>query len=161
MKKPSLESTMTSGSHRLVALMFDLALMIILAILLLTPSIFVFINALVDSNYWTVSVCFVVALLSGGFVAIAILLYQVALPYYWGGQTLGMRFFKMKYVGESGEPCSVKPLLICSISTLALALLTVGVYFFVEFLTIAGSAGHRSFVDTVARLYVVDTDSEN
>jgi uncharacterized RDD family membrane protein YckC len=158
MKKKETDSlALTSPSHRIIAAMFDLAIIILFSLVFLIPSIAVYVNALLEPNAWTLTATYIVAVLSGGVIALLILLYEVVLPLYWKGQTLGMRFFKMKYVREEGGELSIAPLLISSVTALSLALLTFGLYFLVELFAIAGSDHHRSFADTVSRVYVVDT----
>jgi uncharacterized RDD family membrane protein YckC len=138
--------------------MFDLAILIMLSLIFLIPSIAVYVNSLLEPNPWTTSATYIVAILSGGLIALVILLYDVVLPLYWKGQTLGMRFFKMKYVRDEGGEANLASLLVSSIVALSLALLTFGLYFLVELFAIAGSDHHRSFADTVSRVYVVDTE---
>jgi len=150
--------SLTSPSHRIVATLFDLAIVITASLLLMLPSIAALMNAYLDKSPWTITASFIVTFISGGLIAIGAMTYQVVLPYRWKGQTLGMRFFRIKMVGEEGEECGITPLLVESAVSITLAFATFGVYFLVEFIAVLMSSNHRCFTDTVSRIYVIDID---
>ena len=150
--------TLTSPSHRIVAALFDLALIIIASLLVMLPSLASLVNAYVDKSPWTITAAFIVTFITGGLIAVGAMTYQVVLPYHWKGQTIGMRFFRIKMVGEGGQECGITPLLVESAVSITLAFATFGVYFLVEFIAVLTSSNHRCFTDTVSQVYVVDID---
>jgi uncharacterized RDD family membrane protein YckC len=147
---------LSAARHRCIAGLFDLSILILGSVLIMLPSLFVFIGAVRNpSDSRTVAV-FLAMFLTGALVGVFDLAYRVGVPYYYGGQTLGYRFFKMRILAENGSAVSLKSLVIRSLSIFFLVIFTLGLYYVVEAIALACSDTHRGFADTLSQTIVVD-----
>ncbi|MCH3909906.1 MAG: RDD family protein [Bacilli bacterium] len=144
--------------HRIVAGMFDIAILILGSIIIMIPSIIVFIGAMHNPSDWRTFSVYLVMFLTGAVVASFSLAYRVGVPHFYQGQTLGLRFFKMKMLKENGDEVGVKEVLVKSVSIFFLVIFTLGLYYLVEALALCLSKNKRSFADTVSKTIVVDVD---
>jgi uncharacterized RDD family membrane protein YckC len=151
---------MASSSHRLMAGLFDFAVLLLASVIICIPAILVLVDALTmpskDHTYALTLIMF----LTGGFVSLADMAYKVAIPYFNHGQTLGLRFFKLQMLSEEGEEVSLKFLLVRAFSSLFLTISTLGLYYLVEVYSLFASPSHRDFADTISKTIVVELDDE-
>lgn len=154
---PLLSET-ASPSHKIVAALFDLAVMILASIILLLPALAVFIHALAEPSAWRTFSVFLSMFASGAVIAIVVIAYFLFLPYVSHGQTLGLRFFRMRLVNEEGKNVSFKSLLVRSMTSFLLFIFTCGLYAVMEFFIIICSDSHRSFIDVLSGTYTIDID---
>jgi len=124
------------------------------------PFIIVFVGSLVSpSSAKTVSLS-IVGFLTGGIIALFDIAYRVAIPYFWHGKTLGLRFFGMRMLREDGAEVTLKELLIRAFSAIFLAFSTLGIYYIVEIVSFFLSTSHRDFSDTISKTIVIDDEIE-
>ncbi|MFA9263138.1 MAG: RDD family protein [Undibacterium sp.] len=119
------------------------------------PSIAGIVNVFLDESPWSVTALYFLVFLTGGLVATAVVAYEVALPYLWKGQTLGMRFFRLRQVGENRGSLTLKALLVKALASLFLFLTTFGLYYLLEALILRAGKDHRSFADIISRTDVI------
>ncbi len=147
-------------SHRFMAGLFDFSILILGSVIIVVPSLLVFIAAITRPSPSRTIAVYVVMFLTGALVATFDILYRIAVPYFYKGETLGLRFYKMRIDMENGGQVTLKALLQRALATFFLVILTLGLYYFVEACTVALGDTHRSFVDTMTDTIVVDTDDE-
>lgn len=138
--------------------MFDLAVLILGSVIILLPSLLVFIGAMRGVSPTRTLAVYIVMFVTGGMVAIFDLIYRLAVPYFLNGQTLGLRFFRMRIVNEDGSEANLKSLLVKALTILFLVLFTFGLYYLVEAIAVFVSPSHRSFGDVISKTLVVDYD---
>lgn len=147
---------LSAARHRYIAGLFDLSILILGSILITLPALFVFVGAIRHPSDSRMIAVFIVMFLTGSLVAVFDLAYRVGVPYYYGGQTLGYRFFKMRILAENGSAVSLKSLVVRSLSIFFLVIFTLGLYYVVEAIALACSDTHRGFADTLSQTIVVD-----
>jgi uncharacterized RDD family membrane protein YckC len=143
-----------------MAALFDVSILILGSVVIIVPSLLVFIAALTRPSFSRTIAVYLVMFLTGALVATFDILYRVAVPYFYRGETLGLRFYKMRLYMEDGSQITLKALLQRALATFFLAILTLGLYYFVEACAVSLGGTHRSFVDTITDTIVVDTDDE-
>lgn len=147
---------LSRGSRRFVAGMFDLSVLILGSVIIMLPSLLVFIDAMKRPDGSATLSLYFVMFLTGGVVAVFDIVYRVAVPYFLDGQSLGMRFFRMRMLAENGGVVSIKSLLVKALVIFFLVIFTFGLYYFVEAVALFASTNHRSFADTLSQTVVVD-----
>lgn len=151
---------LASGAHRLFAGMFDLSVLILGSVIIMVPSLLVFIDAMKRPSGERTSAVYLIMFLTGGLVALYDLLYRVAIPFFSHGESLGLRFFKLRMEEENGTQISLQSLLVKALLIFFLVLFTLGLYYLVEALVLLLSKNHRCFADTVSQTIVVEEDDE-
>ena len=150
----------SSGSHRLLAGMFDLAVLILGAVIIMVPSLIVFITAMVKPSFsWTIAV-YIIMFLTGALVTLYDLAYRIVIPYFFKGQTLGLRFYRMRTYLDNGGEIRLRNLLIKSLTIFFLVILSLGLYYLVETVALFVSPSHRGFADVVSGTMVSDADED-
>lgn len=151
---------LASGAHRLFAGMFDLSILILGSVIIMLPSLLVFIDAMKRPSGGRTSAVYLAMFLTGGLVALYDFLYRVAIPYFNHGESLGLRFFRLRMEEENGTEISLQSLLVKALLIFFLVLFTLGLYYLVEAMVLFLSENHRSFADTVSQTIVVEEDDE-
>jgi uncharacterized RDD family membrane protein YckC len=141
--------------------MFDLSVLLLGSAIIMVPSILVFIDAMTRPSPWRTAAVYLIMFLTGAVVALFDISYRVAVPYFYHGQTLGMRFFRSRMLKEDGTEVPLKSLLVRAIVSFFSVVFTLGLYYFVEAIAFLASVNHHSFTDTVSQTIVVDSDDEN
>lgn len=152
---------LAKANHRVVAGMFDLAVLMLGSVIIMLPSLLVFIESVNHPSPSRSLAVFLVMFLTGALVAVFDLAYRVMLPYFFDGQTLGYRFFRLRLLSEDGGKISLQQLLARSVVIFFVAVFTVGLYYVVEALTLLLSSTHRSFADTISQTLIVDCPEDN
>jgi membrane protein CcdC involved in cytochrome C biogenesis len=153
-RKPS------SGIHRVLAGMFDLSVLILGAIIIMLPSLIVFLEAMKNPSTSRTIAVYIIMFLTGGLVAVYDIAYRVAVPYFYHGQTLGLRFFRLRYYTEPSQEVGVKNLLLKALTIFFLAVFTLGLYYLIEAICFFYSHDQRGFSDVASGIYVYDVDEE-
>jgi uncharacterized RDD family membrane protein YckC len=147
-------------SHRLLAGLFDISVLILGTVIIVVPSLLVFISAITRPSPSRTIAVYVVMFFTGAIVAAFDILYRIAVPYFYKGETLGLRFYKMRLFMENGSEITLKALLQRALATFFLVVLTLGLYYLIEACVVTLGDTHRSFVDTITSTIVVDIDDE-
>jgi uncharacterized RDD family membrane protein YckC len=147
-------------SHRFMAALFDLSVLILGSVVIVVPSLLVFIASLTRPSLSRTIAVYLVMFVTGTLVATFDILYRIAVPYFYKGETLGLRFYRMRLYMEDGSQVTLKALLQRALATFFLVILTLGLYYFVEACAVSLGGTHRSFVDTITDTVIVDTDDE-
>jgi uncharacterized RDD family membrane protein YckC len=155
-----LPLTPSSGGRRLMAGMFDLSVLILGSIIIMVPSLIVFIAAMRQPSLSRTIAVYILMFLTGGLVALYDLGYRVAVPYFYKGQSLGLRFYRMRIYEENGGEIRFRNLLIKALTIFFLVILSFGLYYLVEAIALFVSPSHRGFADVVSGTIVSDTDED-
>jgi uncharacterized RDD family membrane protein YckC len=152
--------TPSSGGHRLMAGMFDLSVLILGSVIIMVPSLLVFIDAMRRPSTSRTIAVYVIMFLTGALVAIYDLTYRIAVPYFYHGQSLGQKFFRMRLYQDDGGEVRFRSLLIKALTIFFLVIFSLGLYYFVEAIALFVSPSHRGFADVVSSTIVSDTDED-
>jgi uncharacterized RDD family membrane protein YckC len=160
-KSKKMESQpLASGTSRFLAGMFDLSVLILGSVIIMVPSLLVFIDAMKHPSGERTSAVYLIMFLTGGLVALYDLLYRVAIPYFSHGESRGLRFLKLRMDEEYGTEIRLQSLLVKALLIFFLVLFTLGLYYLVEALVLFLNKNHRSFADTISQTIVVEEDDE-
>jgi uncharacterized RDD family membrane protein YckC len=140
--------------------MFDLSVLILGSIIIMVPSLIVFIAAMRQPSLSRTIAVYILMFLTGGLVALYDLGYRVAVPYFYKGQSLGLRFYRMRIYEENGGEIRFRNLLIKALTIFFLVILSFGLYYLVEAIALFVSPSHRGFADVVSGTIVSDTDED-
>lgn len=146
----------SSSGHRVISSLFDLSFLILGTVVIMIPSLLVFVSAMKGPSASKTGAVYLVMFFTGALVAVFDIVYRVAFPYFFKGETLGGRFFKMRLLDESGSEITLKSLLIRALVSLFLVIFTFGFYYVIETVSVLVSVSHRSFVDVISHSVVVD-----
>jgi uncharacterized RDD family membrane protein YckC len=150
----------SSGGHRLMAGMFDLSVLILGSVIIMVPSLIVFISAMRQPSVSRTIAVYLIMFLTGGLVALYDLAYRVAVPYFYKGQSLGLRFYRMRIYQENGSEVRFRNLLLKALTIFFLVILSLGLYYLVEAIALFVSPSHRGFADVVSGTMVSDTGED-
>jgi len=141
---------------RIAAAFIDTTLAAIAISLFSVPLVFNVANNLDNPNTSTAIGLTILSMLTGALGCLVCLVYNVLLPYLWRGQSFGMRITRIKIVDEKGKDLTVRQHILRAITVVFTFILTAGLSLIVEIFIVALSNDHRSFNDTIARVYAVD-----
>jgi|GEM_PF-3472948 len=161
MGQTCLSLTPSSGGHRLMAGMFDLSILILGSVIIMVPSLVVFILAMHHPSVSRTVAVYIIMFLTGALVALYDLGYRVAVPYFYKGQSLGLRFYRMRIYQDNGGEIRFRNLLLKSLTIFFLVILSLGLYYLVEVIALFVSPSHRSFADVVSGTIVSDTGEDD
>lgn len=147
-------------SVRLMSTVFDFITCFAISLIIMIRAILSFVNALMSPTSADVIALFVSSLIAGSLVVIFVLVYLIAIPTIWKGQTLGKRFFRIKLVKKDGSDIDIKTLFVREITRICLLIVSVGCSAFANFLSLTISKSHLAFHDVIASTRVVSI-SEN
>jgi len=156
-----LSLTPSSGGHRLMAGMFDLSVLILGSVIIMVPSLIVFISAMRQPSMSRTIAVYVIMFLTGSLAALYDVAYRVVVPYFFHGQSLGLRFFRMRLYQENGSEVRLRNLLVKALTIFFLVILSLGLYYLVEAIALFVSPSHRGFADVVSGTLVSDTDEDD
>jgi len=140
--------------------MFDLSVLILGSVIIMVPSLIVFISAMRQPSISRTIAVYLVMFLTGALVALYDLGYRVVVPYFYKGQSLGLRFFRMRIYQENGGELCFRNLLIKALTIFFLVILSLGLYYLVEAIALFASPSHRGFADVVSGTMVSDTGED-
>lgn len=140
--------------------MFDLSVLILGSVIIMVPSLLVFIDAMRRPSTSRTIAVYVIMFLTGALVAIYDLTYRIAVPYFYHGQSLGQKFFRMRLYQDDGGEVRFRSLLIKALTIFFLVIFSLGLYYFVEAIALFVSPSHRGFADVVSSTIVSDTDED-
>lgn len=149
---------LSEPSRRFLAGLFDFSVLVLIDVIILVPGLLVFVSSLIRPSLWQTITVYVVMFVSGALFAAVDITYRVAIPYFYGGETLGYRFYRMRIYMENGSSATLKAILLRALAGFFLALLTFGLYYLVELCAIALGSTKRTFVDVVTQTIVADDD---
>jgi uncharacterized RDD family membrane protein YckC len=155
-----LNLTPSSGGHRVMAGMFDLSVLILGSVIIMVPSLIVFISAMRHPSTSRTIAVYLIMFLTGGLVALYDIAYRVAVPYFYNGQSLGLRFFRMRFYQADGSQVRFRSLLIKALTIFFLVIFSLGLYYLVEAIALFVSPSHRGFSDVVSDTIVSDTGED-
>ena len=141
---------------RIAAAILDTLLAIIAIGSLSLPLYFIYFNNVNPPTPSTSLGLVLISMLTGALATLVCLIYEVLLPFVWSGQSFGMRVMRIKIVDEKGQLLKLRQLVIRAITVVFTFITTAGVSLIAEIFIVALSTDHRSFNDTVSRIYVVD-----
>ena len=97
----------------------------------------------------------------GVVLVIMIILYYVAIPYYFNGQTIGKKMFKLQIVKENDQKVDIKDLFIREIiGKIFIDIISLGVTIFSSFLVMVIRDDKKSLSDIIAKTKVIDLYKE-
>ena len=145
--------------HRILALLFDLAISYAIAILIMFESIVALIDAVRSQDSAAIFALFGSSLFSGGILIIFLILYFLILPLKWKGQTIGKKFFKLRIVKLDGTPVDFMTLFIREvIGRILIAAMSVGLSMIVNGTTLVLNEHRLVFHDILASTQVIDVE---
>ncbi len=143
-------------SKRLMSTIFDFIVCVAVSLIIMLASILSLVNALVDVDYANVVALFISTLISGGLVFLFVIVYLIAIPTLWRGQTLGKRFFGIKLVKKDGSDVDIKTLFAREITRIGLLIISLGTSAVANFLSLTISKSHLAFHDVIASTCVIE-----
>ena len=143
-------------SHRILASLFDIFILLALVLIALIPSIVSLINVLVSDNSWNVAALYVSSFFSGATALIFVIIYTIVVPVYLNGQTFGKKYFNISVVKKNGTQIDFKTMFIRELSRVFVLLATLGLSLIVDLITLLTSHGGVTFYDTLSSTSVVD-----
>lgn len=144
--------------HRIFANIFDLVVIAAATLLLTFRSLIELITTIVDSTRLNSVALYLSAFGSGALALIGIIVYFIALPIFWNGQTLGKRFFKIKIIRNDGSDIDFKTIFLREMLRTLLFVLTFGVSAFADTMVLLFSKQRIGFYDYVAATQVIDIE---
>lgn len=145
--------------HRILATLFDLAILYAVILLLMVRTIIAVIEIDFSQENINVWPLFISSLLTGGIVLIFFCVYYLVIPVFFKGQTLGKRFFKIKIVKANGDNIDLQTLFIREvIGTALLFIMSLGVSILVEFIVLLTNKQKQTFHDVLASTQVIDVE---
>jgi predicted alpha/beta hydrolase len=152
--------TPSSGGHRLMAGMFDLSVLILGSVIIMVPSLLVFIAAMRHPSTSRTIAVYVIMFLTGLWWRCTT--WPIGLPSRISttGNRLGQRFYRMRLYQDDGGEVRFRSLLIKALTIFFLVIFSLGLYYFVEAIALFVSPSHRGFADVVSSTIVSDTDED-
>ncbi|MCQ2794121.1 MAG: RDD family protein [Bacilli bacterium] len=148
---------------RVFALLFDFALLLIVAVVLLLPSIFALANVLVnDVRPASIVALWIASGIGGAVLICVVILYFVALPVYWDGQTIGKRFMGIRIIDKQTlKGPSVRTMFLRETTRIVTAVLTLGFSAIVSLIALCVNPKHTTFHEEISMTRVVDIVSSD
>ena len=144
--------------HRIFANIFDLVVIVAIALLLTFRSLISLITALINPTSLDSLALYLSAFGSGALAFMAVIAYFIVLPIFWNGQTLGKRFFKIRIIKNDGSDIDFKTIFLREMIRILLFILTFGVSAFADTMVLLFSKQRIGFYDYVAATQVIDID---
>ena len=144
--------------HRIFANIFDLVVIVAIALLLTFRSLISLITALINPTSLDSLALYLSAFGSGALAFMAVIAYFIVLPIFWNGQTLGKRFFKIRIIKNDGSNIDFKTIFLREMIRVLLFILTFGVSAFADTMVLLFSKQRIGFYDYVAATQVIDID---
>jgi uncharacterized RDD family membrane protein YckC len=144
--------------HRIFANIFDLVVIVAIALLLTFRSLISLITALINPTSLDSLALYLSAFGSGALAFMAVIAYFIVLPIFWNGQTLGKRFFKIRIIKNDGSDIDFKTIFLREMIRVLLFILTLGVSAFADTMVLLFSKQRIGFYDYVAATQVIDID---
>lgn len=144
--------------HRIFANIFDLVVIVAIALLLTFRSLISLIIALINPTSLDSLALYLSAFGSGALAFMAVIAYFIVLPIFWNGQTLGKRFFKIRIIKNDGSDIDFKTIFLREMIRVLLFILTFGVSAFADTMVLLFSKQRIGFYDYVAATQVIDID---
>jgi uncharacterized RDD family membrane protein YckC len=144
--------------HRIFANIFDLVVIVAIALLLTFRSLISLITAIINPTSIDSLALYLSAFGSGALAFMAVIAYFIVLPIFWNGQTLGKRFFKIRIIKNDGSDIDFKTIFLREMIRVLLFILTFGVSAFADTMVLLFSKQRIGFYDYVAATQVIDID---
>lgn len=144
--------------HRIFANIFDLVVIVAIALLLTFRSLISLITALINPTSLDSLALYLSAFGSGALAFMAVIAYFIVLPIFWNGQTLGKRFFKIRIIKNDGSDIDFKTIFLREMIRVLLFILTFSVSAFADTMVLLFSKQRIGFYDYVAATQVIDID---
>ena len=144
--------------HRIFANIFDLVVIVAIALLLTFRSLISLITALINPTSLDSLALYLSAFGSGALAFMAVIAYFIVLPIFWNGQTLGKRFFKIRIIKNDGSDIDFKTIFLREMIRVLLFILTFGVSAFADTMVLLFSKQRIGIYDYVAATQVIDID---
>ncbi len=144
--------------HRIFANIFDLVVIVAIALLLTFRSLISLITAIINPTSIDSLALYLSAFGSGALAFMAVIAYFIVLPIFWNGQTLGKRFFKIRIIKNDGSDIDFKTIFLREMIRVLLFILTFGVSAFADTMVLLFSKQRVGFYDYVAATQVIDID---
>ncbi|MFA5421807.1 MAG: RDD family protein [Bacilli bacterium] len=144
--------------HRIFANLFDLVILVAIILLLTFRSLISLIMGLINPTALDSLALYLSAFGSGALALMAVIVYFVALPIFWNGQTLGKRFFKIRIIKNDGSAIDFKTIFLREMVRTSLFILTFGISAFADTIVLLFSKQRIGFYDYVAATQVIDID---
>ncbi|MDY0345270.1 MAG: RDD family protein [Bacilli bacterium] len=144
--------------HRIFANIFDLVVIVAIALLLTFRSLITLITALINPTSLDSLALYLSAFGSGALAFMAVVAYFVVLPIFWNGQTLGKRFFRIRIIKTDGSDIDFKTIFLREMTRVLMFILTFGISAFADTMVLLFSNQRIGFYDYVAATQVIDID---
>lgn len=145
-----------SFSHRFVAALFDFCLSLLLMVVFLSPALVLFLLWIKEPTVSMTAALFVALFAGGAIWSLLELFYWILLPFLKHGETLGLAFMGLRIVDERGKEAPLRAYVLRAFIPLVLIILTLGLYYVVEMLSVLFSSKKTSFADVSSMSYVVE-----
>ncbi len=155
-----MENKQAKTLARILAYIFDDIICFVLASIFLLMPIISLVSASIEKTEVNVIALFFSSVLGGAGIIIVFILYFIALPTYWKGQTLGKRFFHIKIVTVNGDILLAKTIFIRELSRIFLFVLTFGLSSVTSLITLCITKKHICFHEVLSGTKVIETNLE-
>lgn len=147
--------------HRILAALFDFALCYALVLLTMLRPILLLIHTVNSGSSSDIFRLTMSLLLFGGLSFIVVVLYYIAIPSILKGQTLGMKFFRIRIVKDNGDKVDFGTLFVREFfGNILFAVTTLGFSIISSFCTLVGRDDRRTFTDILSGTTIIDCDEE-
>lgn len=144
-------------SKRILALLLDLIINILVAVVLFLPSVFALINVFVNNTQANIIALFVASAISGALTVCFSIFYFVCVPVFWDGQSVGKRFFGIRIIDTStNEGPNAKVMFIREATRIILAVFTLGLSSIVSLITLCVTDKHITFHEEISSTRVIN-----
>jgi len=145
--------------RRISALLIDLMINLAVSMILLIPSILALINIFIEKNAANIMALFFSSLLSGSLVISFVIVYFVALPVFWEGQTVGKRFLNIKIIDiTTNDGPNAKVMFLREATRIITCVLTVGISSIASLITLLISDNHITIHEQLSSTRVVNVN---
>ena len=151
------EIVIAKPRKRILALLLDLFINLLVAVILFLPSLFAFINALINPNQGNVVALFIASAVSGALAVCFSIFYFVCVPVFWDGQSVGKRFFNIRIIDiNSKDGPNAKIMFIREATRIILCVFTLGLSSIVSLITLCITDKHITFHEKLSSTRVID-----
>lgn len=155
------EYSIAKPAKRIVAFLIDLVINFVVSVILLIPALFALINVLITKNNPNILALFIASLISGALIIAFVILYFVALPVFWEGQTVGKRFLSIRIVDvRTNQGPNARVMFIRESIRIVVCILTFGLSTFASFIVLLISDKHTTFHEQLSSTVVVNASNE-
>lgn len=149
-------------SKRIGALLLDLLINLVVAAILLIPSILALTNVFLNKSDANIIALFIASLGCGALIVSFAIFYFVCLPSIWEGQTIGKRVAKIRVIDiNTNEGPNARTMFLRESSRILIFITSFGLSAIASLLTLCLSETHTTFHEQISSTRVVNVNIYN